>query len=176
MEKTDRLLHQNILKVFLGYLLPTVMGMITHSLYCLADVMFIGVYVGSTALAAMNICMPIFTLFTSIGLLIGVGASTTIMVKLGQGDHESPDKIFSLAILCNLVVGVTISVLATLYLEPFARFLGATDQLMPYVFPIYDPHQLHLLRLYPLQHDAGDHPGGLQPQIGDDCHCHWQSV
>ena len=139
MEKTDRLLHQNILKVFLGYLLPTVMGMITHSLYCLADVMFIGVYVGSTALAAMNICMPIFTLFTSIGLLIGVGASTTIMVKLGQGDHESPDKIFSLAILCNLVVGVTISVLATLYLEPFARFLGATDQLMPYVSQYMTP-------------------------------------
>ena len=133
MEKTEKLLHQNIFKVFLGYLLPTVMGMITHSLYCLADVMFIGVYVGSTALAAMNICMPIFTLFTSIGLLIGVGASTTIMVKLGQGDHEGPNKIFSLAIVSNLIVGITVSVLSTLFLEPFARFLGATDQLMPYV-------------------------------------------
>lgn len=70
---------------------------------------------------------------------------------------------------------VTISVLATLYLEPFARFLGATDQLMPYVSQHMTPINCTCFAFI-LSSMMQVTSGGLQPQIGDDCHRHWQSV
>lgn len=95
VEKTDRLLHQNILKVFLGYLLPTVMGMITHSLYCLADVMFIGVYVGSTALAANEHLHAYLHSIYIHWVAHRRGCFYHHMVKLGQGDHRKAQIRFS---------------------------------------------------------------------------------
>src|SRR5699024_11701290 len=66
------------LPIYLSYLLPTVIAMVSNSLYCLADVYFISIGSGTLGLAAVNIVMPMYTLYSCVGLLFGVGASTII--------------------------------------------------------------------------------------------------
>ena len=70
-------LKKNIWKNYVSYLIPTVIGMVTYSLYCLADVLFVSLGVGSNGLAALNISLPIFTIYSALALLIGVGTSIT---------------------------------------------------------------------------------------------------
>ena len=39
--------NKEVWKNYLSYLLPTIVGMVTYSLYCLADVLFVSLGVGS---------------------------------------------------------------------------------------------------------------------------------
>lgn len=64
MKNEELLLNGKIHKTYISYLLPTIIGMLTNSLYCIVDVMFVGRYLGSEGLAAFNIAMPIFTFYS----------------------------------------------------------------------------------------------------------------
>ena len=124
---------------FFSVLFPTSLAMITHSFYCLADVFFVGKGVGSLGTAALNIALPIFTLFTAIGLLIGVGASTTISVLQGQGRLDKIPTVFTIAVAVNLFFGVLLSVFGGIFCTKFAIFLGADQELLPYVYDYLFP-------------------------------------
>ena len=63
---------REIRKEYFRYLIPTVIGMVAHCCYCLADVFFVGIAVGSNGLAALNVSLPIFTVYTTFSILIGV--------------------------------------------------------------------------------------------------------
>lgn len=115
------------------YLIPTVVSMIAHSIYCLADVFFVAWGVGSDGLAALNIALPIFTFYSCISLLIGVGTATTISVCKGNGDSHSADQTLTLAYLLLLLFGAIISVVCSVWIDQIARLLGATEELVPLV-------------------------------------------
>lgn len=115
------------------YLIPTVVSMIAHSIYCLADVFFVAWGVGSDGLAALNIALPIFTFYSCISLLIGVGAATTMSVCKGHGDSHSANQTLTMAYLILLLLGAVISVACSVWIDDIARLLGATEELVPLV-------------------------------------------
>lgn len=140
MKKEEQLLSGNIRKTYISYLVPTILGMLTNSVYCLVDVMFVGIYLGSDGLAAFNIAMPIFTFFSSIGLMLGVGGGTTLSVLIGQNDKENINKVFSFTVYTSLIVGTVIAVVGTIFIRPVSFMLGATPELVDdvaaYLFPL----------------------------------------
>lgn len=140
LQKEKALLQGSVGKTYLSYLLPTVIGMLTNSVYCLVDVIFIGTYTGGQGLAALNIAMPVFTIYSSIGLLLGVGGATAISVLIGQGEKQGVDQMFTLTVFLSLAIGLAATLAGLLGMEPFAVALGATPELLPdvldYLFPI----------------------------------------
>ena len=78
MEKEATLLSGDIKKTYVSYLIPTIVGMLTNSVYCIVDVMFVGLCIGAQGLAAFNIAMPVYTIYSSLGLMLGVGGAVTI--------------------------------------------------------------------------------------------------
>lgn len=134
MEYNQSLLDKKFLvKEFFSTLFPTSIAMITNSLYCLADVYFVGKGVGNNGTAALNITMPIFTWFTAIGLLIGIGGTTTISVLIGQGKNKDVNKVFTLSVVSSLCTGLVLSILGVIFRVPISRILGSNKELMPYV-------------------------------------------
>lgn len=146
MQKEQALLKGSVYKVYVTYLIPTILGMLTNSVYCLVDVIFVGKYVGSDALAAFNLAMPIFTIYSAVGIMLGVGGATTISVLTGQGEKKKINKVFSMTIFTCIIVGVLITILGIVYLEEFAILLGAPESMvlsvMEYIRPI---HQIAFL-------------------------------
>lgn len=71
----------NILSDFIKYVSLNVFSMIGLSFYILADTFFIANGVGSIGLTALNIVLPLWSLISGIGLMIGavVGAIITIV-------------------------------------------------------------------------------------------------
>lgn len=92
MEKEATLLSGDIKKTYVSYLIPTIVGMLTNSVYCIVDVMFVGLCIGAQGLAAFNIAMPVYTIYSSLGLMLGVGGAVTISVLIGKGKKEQVDK------------------------------------------------------------------------------------
>ena len=95
MEKNERdaidFGKENIPKLFRQMLIPTIIGMLFAASMTITDGIFVGRFVGSDALASVNIVAPFFMLATGIGLMFGVGVSVVASVHLSRGRVKAPN-------------------------------------------------------------------------------------
>lgn len=142
MNKEELLLQGDIKKTYISYLIPTITGMITNSIFCICDVMFIGLYIGAKGLAAFNVAMPIYTIYSSLGLMLGVGGAVTISVMIGRNQKEKVNKVFTTTVLLCLLVGCFMCFFGLCFPDTFAKMLGASPDLIDYVKEYLFPLQV----------------------------------
>ena len=119
-------------KLLVQYALPAMIAMTAASLYNIVDRIFIGQGVGAMAISGLAITFPFMNLTAAFGAGIGVGASTAISVKLGQKDYKTAQNILGNTFTLNLIVGIGLSIICLLFLDPILRFFGASDQTLYY--------------------------------------------
>lgn len=139
------LLEKPIGTLYRSYVVPTLVAMLSNSLYCLVDVYFISFGSGSLGLAALNIAMPLFTLYSCIGLVFGVGASTIMAIAFGAKDETMRSRAFTMCMWMLLGIGIVVTILGSIFLEPFAYALGCSEDLLPYVLQYMRPIQFSAL-------------------------------
>ena len=93
------------------------------------DGIFIGNFVGATALAAINISMPAFALFPAVVFMLAVGGSVMCGKFIGEGDLRSASSIFSKTFYATLIVTLLVSVCFLLFLDQLVSMLGANEEL-----------------------------------------------
>ncbi|WP_158253665.1 MATE family efflux transporter [Chromobacterium alticapitis] len=74
-------------KLFWRYAIPSVAGMVVTGLYAIIDGVFVGHYVGSHGLAAINLAYPMVMLQVGLGAMLSMGAATRIAIRQGAGDQ-----------------------------------------------------------------------------------------
>ena len=114
------------------YALPAIVAMLASSLYNMVDSIFIGQGVGPIAISGLAITFPFMNLTGAFGAAIGVGSSTYLSLKLGQKDYRTAERILGNTLMRNVYVGVALSVVCLLMLDPILRFFGASDATLPY--------------------------------------------
>ena len=119
-------------KLLAQYALPAFIAMTAASLYNIIDRVFIGQVVGPMAISGLAITFPFMILAAAFGAAVGVGAATTISVKLGQKDYESAENTLGNTITLNLIIGLAFGGICLLFLDPILRFFGASDTTLPY--------------------------------------------
>ena len=119
-------------KLLIQYALPAMIAMTAASLYNIVDRVFIGQGVGAMAISGLAITFPFMNLTAAFGAGVGVGASTAISVKLGQKDYTTAQNILGNTISLNLIIGIGLSIICLLFLDPILRFFGASDQTLVY--------------------------------------------
>ena len=119
-------------KLLVQYALPAMIAMTAASLYNIVDRVFIGQGVGAMAISGLAITFPFMNLTAAFGAGVGVGASTAISVKLGQKDYATAQNILGNTISLNLIIGIGLSIICLLFLDPILRFFGASDQTLIY--------------------------------------------
>ena len=117
---------------FFRFILPSIAAQWVFALYQIVDGIFVARGVSETALTAVNISLPFVNVMFSISILLATGNSTMVAIKLGQGKQKEASEIFTQNIVLNIFLSLVIAILVLLFLEPFARFLGATDLILPY--------------------------------------------
>lgn len=127
-------------KLYRAYLVPTLIALTSNSLYCLADVFFISKGSGADGLAALNIAMPLFTIFSAVGLIFGVGGSTIMSIAEGSKQTHERDKAFSVCMYAMMIIGILFSIGFSIFWKPLAYAFGGSEALMPmikeYMIPI----------------------------------------
>lgn len=119
-------------KLLAQYAFPAIIAMIAASLYNIIDRIFIGQIVGPMAISGLAITFPFINLGAAFGAAVGIGASTSISVKLGQRDYETAKNILGNTVTLNLIIGSSFGIICLIFLDPILRFFGASDATIPY--------------------------------------------
>ncbi len=128
MKKID-LLNDNLKKIFIRYLIPGVLSALAVSLYIFVDTMFIGLGVGRDGLTALNISVPMFTVFTSIYLCIGIGGSNILSISKSKYGESRSNIIFTTCIVFTIIIGVLISIIGVIFVDEIGVILGTTKEI-----------------------------------------------
>ncbi|SES99251.1 putative efflux protein, MATE family [Natronincola peptidivorans] len=123
----------NVLKTFLKYSIPCVIGMFLTSFITVVDGMFIGWKIGERGLAAVNLTLPILYLLLGITIMVGVGGSTLALQSLGEKNQANANQRFTLTLVLNVVVNMVIIIIVGLAMNKILYFLNARNELYYYV-------------------------------------------
>lgn len=129
---TNRLAEMPVGKLLFEFSLPAIIAMIANALYNVVDSIFVGRGVGSLALTAVTIAFPIMIMLMAFAMLIGIGATALVSIRLGQQDREGAEKILGNAVSSIVILGIVIMVVTLIFLDPILRFLGATPDVFDY--------------------------------------------
>ena len=124
-------LKDNILRDFAKYVSLNVISMIGLSLYILADTFFIANGVGSIGLTALNIVLPLWSLISGFGLMIGIGAGISYSIKRGKNNKKGANKVFTHAMLFGLAIGVILTIIGFVFSYDIVVILGADEIVAP---------------------------------------------
>ena len=121
-------------KLLIKYSVPAIIGMLVNGLYNVVDRIFIGNIpgVGPLAIAGLGVTTPIMTIIIAFGMLIGIGTTTNISIKLGQGKKEEAERLIGNAMTLAIVVGLLISVIGLTFQNQILSIFGASEGSLPY--------------------------------------------
>ena len=114
----------------LQFVLPSIVMMVFTSIYGVVDGLFVSNYAGKTAFASINLVMPFIMVLGGIGFMIGTGGTALVSKVLGEGDREQANRYFSMMVLFTVLVGAVLTAIGIVFMEPVARFLGATPEML----------------------------------------------
>lgn len=119
-------------KKLIRFVIPSVVMMIFTSVYGVVDGLCVSNFVGKTPFAALNLIMPFIMMLGAVGFMLGAGGSALVSKTLGEHDNDRANRYFSMIIILDIVAGVILAVAGIIFIEPVARLLGATDDMLPY--------------------------------------------
>lgn len=122
-----------VIPVFFHYAVPSVLGMLAATSAGVIDGIFIGNFVGARALAAVNIALPMWAVFSAIVFMLAVGGSVVCGKRLGEANLAGARDIFTRTMAVTLGLGVLISGLSLLFLDELVTLLGANAEIRPLV-------------------------------------------
>ena len=123
--------HFNFKKLF-SFTLGPICTMIFTSLYSIVDGYYVSNYVGSTALAALNLVMPVLMILAAVGFMFGSGGCALVSMYMGMNQYKKANESFSLIVYTLVIVGFLTSLIGYIFAYDLCLFLGATKELMPY--------------------------------------------
>lgn len=133
MSKRNALETENITKLFFKFAIPSIFGMLIVSLEIMIDGMFLGRNVGPLGLAAVNLSMPLINFLMSVGLMICVGGGVITSIYFGKKKLIKARELTSITLMLLIGVLEFLSLIVLINLDFFINFLGANEEVYPYV-------------------------------------------
>lgn len=124
--------YQPIGSLLMKFAIPSVVSMLVNALYNIVDQIFIGQGVGYLGNAATTVSFPLMTIILAVGTMIGAGASAYAAIKLGEKKDKDAENTLGNAFLMLVVVGVVITVVGLVFLDPILHLFGATAMNLQY--------------------------------------------
>lgn len=132
MSNAERLGQDKILPLLLSFSIPAIVGMLVQALYNVVDRIFVGNGVGSLGLAGLTVVFPVMLVQMAFAMLIGLGATALISIRLGERRQEDAETIMSNALGMLVLISFVFTFLGIVFLDPLVRLLGASEAVVPY--------------------------------------------
>lgn len=127
------MLQGNIVTVFFYHAIPNVLGMLAISSSGIVDGIFVGNYVGDSALASINIIMPVFSLLLGVGVMFSVGGMVRCGKYIGESKRDAANAVFSKTLITVSFVTLVLAASGILFIDQVVAMLGANEVLAPLV-------------------------------------------
>jgi putative MATE family efflux protein len=125
------LLTDSVKKIYLKYLLFSFGSAIIVSIYSTVDAVVIGQYEGAAGSAALSCIMPMWSMFMSLSILVGIGGSILMSTSRGSGNERRSDEFFTSCMIVACVASIALVFLFIFFRDDFLRFCGADEAILP---------------------------------------------
>lgn len=127
VQMTTTPVHRLIMKLAV----PTIISMLVTNIYNTADTYFVS-RIGTSASGAVGIVFSLMALYQAVGFMCGHGSGSFISRFLGAKNEKDAKIYGASAFWMSFVIGVIISAVCFIFMEPLLLTLGSTDTILPY--------------------------------------------
>lgn len=114
---------------FRQLVIAQIFGIIVNSLNATIDTMITSLYLGSVAIAATGLFVPVVT-FIGISYVFIIGFQILCSRAVGKGDRDRAVSLFSTGAIFLFLCSLIIALACIFFREPLAIFLGADDSIL----------------------------------------------
>jgi len=123
--------------IYLRTALPIIFVMGMNGLLSVADALFLGIYVGPDALAAVTLMFPIYMLIVALSTLVANGMSSLLARALGANDFDMARSTFAGAHGLAVALGVVLIVLFLLFGQPVSLLVAGGSETLAQLGLVY---------------------------------------
>ncbi|RXR34213.1 MATE family efflux transporter [Flavobacterium piscinae] len=120
----------DIKQLLIKQAVPASIGILFMSINILVDTIFVGQWIGSLAIAAVTVVLPITFLISSLGMAIGIGGSSIISRALGAKDKEKAYRTFGNQIMMTMALALFFVTVGFLFSDEILLLFGANGEIM----------------------------------------------
>lgn len=104
VNRSELLGTESISKLLVKQSVPASIGILVMSLNIVVDTIFIGNWIGSIGIAAINVVLPISFFISALGMAVGIGGSSIISRALGSGNRKRALRTFGNQIALTIIL------------------------------------------------------------------------
>jgi putative MATE family efflux protein len=116
---------------------PAAIGILVMSLNILVDSIFVGNWIGSIAIAAINVVLPVSFFIGALGMAIGVGGASVLSRALGAGNMAKSKKTFGNQITLTLGLTLGMVLLGLYFVDSLIPAFGGKGAIFDYAKTYY---------------------------------------
>lgn len=125
----EQLGSEPISKLLVKQAVPASIGILVMSLNILVDSIFVGNWIGSIAIAAINVVLPVSFFIGALGMSVGIGGSSIISRALGANNKEKALKTFGNQIALTLLITISMVILGLVYVDGIIPAFGGKGRI-----------------------------------------------
>ena len=123
LKQDNRLLKKGYFRT----LFPVMFSLLGATINAVIDGVLVSQKLGRSALAAVNMSMPVYFAMCTVGALIAGGASVCSARKAGHENMKYAQKFFQDSLLISMIVSIAVTISGIIFCRPIAGFLSGGD-------------------------------------------------
>ncbi len=135
-ERTLKMGSAPIFPLLVSMAVPGLLGTLTTYLYRTVDQIFVGNFVGRTALGGISVLSPFNNVIIALSLFITVGGTSLLALTMGRKDYDEANKLFTNIVIQAIEMALIISVLFFVFARPFVGVCGAKKGTQTYEYAV----------------------------------------
>ena len=128
--KKEYLIREHPLKALLIFAVPMIIGNLFQQFYNMVDSMVVGRYVSQNALAAVGASYSLTTVFISIAIGGGMGASVIVSLYYGSRDYRKMKHAIRTALIAFLFLGILLGFTGWLFSKQIMIALNTPNDVL----------------------------------------------
>ena len=120
---------QPIPQLLIKQAVPASIGILVMSLNILIDTIFVGQWIGSNAIAAINVVLPVSFFIAALGMAIGLGGGSIISRSLGKNELAKATKTFGNQIVLTLTLTTSFVLFGLIFVDSIIPAFGGKGAL-----------------------------------------------
>ena len=125
-------------KLLIKQAVPASIGILVMSLNVLIDTIFVGNWIGSIAIAAINVVLPVSFFIAALGMAIGIGGASIISRSLGADNPKKALYTFGNQITLTLIVTLAFVTAGLAFVDSIVPSFGGKGD-------IFDPAKVYYI-------------------------------
>ena len=126
-----KMTEDSVSKIIIALGIPTTISMLITNIYNMADTYFVG-GLGESAQGATGILFTLQCIIQAVAFMLGHGSGTFVAKYLAQRNMNKASSYCTTAFVVGGIMGLALASIGLTILEPFLKFLGSTDTILPH--------------------------------------------